>query len=330
MTSIWTQQAERQQQVAVRALEEDTRLKAQRQAANDADSSAAKELNKVLSDFAANPSAKASCWTLHNSLQLLGQCVATPKTEAVVTAWLTFRMEDDVLLVCGCTATIRAAADKWFKRDHASTSLDCKALHYPLIDALNVANRECTGMVQKTAAPTTVETVVPTPSPTARGAIPTSARRTGTPAAEPSVPPPPPPPPTAAPTEPAVPGIKIRRPKPGAQIYIQVPDSDTKAAIKAVVPALVSAGYGVPAIEVVGDKRAPRCAELRYIYSNDKYEAETLLEDANQEAALKWLQQKDLSQKTFHLEQAGRYQGRALNRVYELWLPSNGGKDCAK
>lgn len=295
VASIFAQQSERQERNKARATEEQTRLEAKRNADSAVDNAAAKELNDGLKKLANLPAGNSPngelCSTLHTSLELLRQSDPTPKTEAVLAAWLTYRAEKaGGRLVCQCRKTIEIANDAWGKL-RASESPNSRSLRNELIFALTGANEECNASALATGRP------------------PLGLPATGDDAL-----------------------VKdIDRPVPGARVYLQVPDSQAKEALGEVRSTLNDAGYRVHEIEIVGPKRAPRCAELRYVYASDAAEATTLLDDLNTERVLASIYGNALAsagKREFEPKRMSRYEGRSLNRVYELWLPVAGGQEC--
>jgi hypothetical protein len=293
VASIFAQQSERQERSKARAAEEKTRLEAKRNADGAVDNTSASQLNEVLKRLANDP-AKSSvngelCSTLHTSLELMRQSDPTPKTEAVLAAWLTYRPEKaDGRLVCQCKRTIGVAHEAWDElRVSGSRG---RPVPKELLFALNAADDECNPDVVASAKP-------PMGLPATGDDLPT---------------------------------LSIRSPARGARVYMQVPDDHAKDALTPVQEALRNAGYRVHEIEVVG-KRAPRCAELRYVYANDTPEATTLLDDLNKERVQSLIYQgapASAVERKFTPKRMGRYEGRSLNRVYELWLPVKNGEEC--
>lgn len=313
VVSIYGQQAERREQSAVRAAEQQARLEADRKAADASDSESAKQLNEAFAQVAntgEGTKVRAElCSTLHTSLELIWQSAPTPKTEAVVTAWLTYRPESDAaptLLVCACRSAIRTANSRWEKRP-SELRPDGKPLHEELIAALTAANTEC-----KLTGTPSIPPGQATPTPTGAAVAPTAQLTPG----------------QATPIS----TVALTRPSPGARIYLQVPDKPTKERIKPLQEALERAGYRVPGVEVVGDTASPRCAEVRYVYASDQSEANALCADLNldevRRMAISPGDVSDLKQHCFSAQAMSRYAGRAPNRVYELWLPRKGGQEC--
>jgi len=347
VASIYGQQAQRLEQNQARIAEQQARADAERQAADTADTASAQQLNDAFKHLANLPLGTGPspelCSTLHTSLELLRRNAPTPKTEAVVTAWLTYRVEaDGRRLVCDCKRTIRIAAANWLPQTEqtqlqSSASADGKSVHNDLIYALNAANTECIGTPPPTPLAAELSSPTPTGIPTERERkTPLERTATRSPGPQPPqevAPPPPPPAPVAATPAlpPPTPPFGLHRPAPGARIYFQVPDAETKDRIAAARSALEQAGYSVSDVQVMGATRSPRCAELRYIYANDTAEANTLLEDLNTSVMLAQLYgstQPDQKQRRFSLKRMSRYEGRVLNRVYEVWLPNDGGRGC--
>jgi hypothetical protein len=333
VASIYGQQAERRQRNQERAEELQVRVQAERKAEAAADAASAEQLNRAFQQFA-SPVAEVDkldlCATLHSSLELLRQSPPAPRTDAVAAAWLTYRPDDDDgsdLLVCKkCRRTIEFAARRFsVGRAVAADQPLPGERSADFKKALSDADLECS------SGPTSkVAEASPTPTASRRASVePTPRRAGGSPTVSPAV----------QPTEPALATPtaarlrpQLKRPDPGARIYIQVPDAETKARIQKARLALQTAGYRVHDIEIVGERRAPKCPELRYVYAADKAEAEVLLSDLNNPENRDRLDTLNVPDQpalpNFTLARMGRYAGRTLNRVYELWLPADGGKKC--